>query len=202
MANSKTVDAIVVMFGEAYRQTVSKVTIRAYEIGLEDVSDEQALRAAKMALKKCKFMPSPSELLEFVGGGTDEDIATTAWLEVVDAMPLGSYKSIDFRDKVINATIRSLGGWPAMFDKCADAQSESYYRHAFLKTYQSLVSTGINGDAARPLTGLAELTVINGEVTQMKALPVGQLRNQSLITSRTNAVPRQSIEHSAVFAKP
>jgi hypothetical protein len=181
MANSKTVDAIVVMFGEAYRQTVSKVTIKAYEIGLEDVTDQDALRAAKLALKRCKFMPSPSELLEFANGGTDEELSLEAWADVVEAMPLGSYKTVDFRDKVINAAIRSLGGWPSMFDKCGTSQDYSYYRHAFLKTYKSLLSSGVSDESGRPLSGIAHVTARNGEIVPMIPCVVGSDRSRQLI---------------------
>ena len=204
---SRAIQDIVILLGETYRQSVTKFTIEAYAVGLEGLSDEQVLVAGKRAIQTCKFMPTPAELRDLAGSGNLAR-SIVAWSDVQRAMPLGSYKHIDFADPIINAVLRLLGGWPAMFDRTGTPEGEKWYRHEFTKAYESLANAGVDGEACRPLVGLAEVQVRNGET--VKAQPVlipcdDVRRRQSLsvvrgaITARANA---SSTAPRVEFSKP
>lgn len=55
---------MVTVLAEAFRQSISPITIAAYEAALSDIPRPRLQAAAKLALRECKFMPSVSELRE------------------------------------------------------------------------------------------------------------------------------------------
>jgi hypothetical protein len=181
-----------------FDKEASDAMISAYWMALSDCNIHDIEQSVQQAMRKCDFMPKPAEIRKFIGGGTDEDVAIAAWLDVVQAMPLGAYKSICFRDPIINATIRSLGGWPALFDKCGSSQDESFYRHAFLKTYASLANSRLSGESTMSLSGIAEITVVDKQVVPVKPLFIGAVRKPVSIDKQE---PKQS-SHRLEFAKP
>lgn len=61
----KITAACVGVLGEAYRQKVSDVTIRAYEIGLDGMTAESINQATARAIRECRWMPVPAELRTF-----------------------------------------------------------------------------------------------------------------------------------------
>lgn len=169
MAKNNRLPQLVGVLAEAFRQTISEATIMAYEIGLKDLPPQQVETAVTNAIRSCKFMPTVKELRELATGMKDIDRPVLAW-EAVISIPLNPYKHVDFDDPLINATIRNLGGWPSFIDRFSDAESEKWVRKDFIDTYQKLLSSGVNGDACRPLAGLAEVTCINGQV--VPAIPL------------------------------
>lgn len=147
---------MVTVFGEAWCRRISEVTIRAYEMALEDLSEDEIQDVGKLALKRFKQMPSPAEVLELLNGSAEQH-AIAAWALVLKAQNHGAYKHVDFGDKLINASIRALGGWVQMFDLCNTPQNESYYRHRFIQVYVSLsAAKQLSEEAVRPLAGLNE----------------------------------------------
>ena len=177
---NQTVERLVIALGEAFRQKVSEPTINAYRIGLAGLTEKQLQQAGMMALQSSKFMPSPAELRELVNG-TSEDLAILAWGLVEQAMPIGGYRPVDFGDRFINATIRNLGGWEMLFAQCADAESESFYRARFLKTYKAMRAANVDGEACKPLGGLSEYTAVGGRIAirQPEWIDCGKLNSQS-----------------------
>jgi hypothetical protein len=148
---------------EAFNRTPSQATFMAYEIGLEDLPISAIELAVRRALRECRFMPSPAELRELSGEMSAEDRATVAWDCVLSNVHLGPYKHVSFADdRIINATIRNLGGWPMFVSRFTDAESEKWLRLEFCKTYRSLHRANVNGDICRPLPGLAGGTFSDG----------------------------------------
>lgn len=185
---------LIGVLAEAFRQTISEATLMAYEIGLKDIPLAQVELAVVKAIRTCRFMPTVKDLRELATGTRDSDRPVLAW-DAVLAVPLNPYKHIDFDDPLINATIRNLGGWPSFTDRFNDSESEKWVRKEFLETYQKLLSSGVNGDACRPLPGLSEVTGINGKVvpcvpmriaTGLPALPEGSVRPQLKTAERLN----------------
>jgi len=66
MDNERYMRTMTVL-ARAFRTEVDEFLLEAYSIGLEGLTDEEMEYAAKKAIGTCKFMPSPVELLEFVG---------------------------------------------------------------------------------------------------------------------------------------
>tara|TARA_R110000803_G_scaffold210718_2_gene283413 strand:- start:31552 stop:32184 length:633 start_codon:yes stop_codon:yes gene_type:complete len=132
----------------------SDALVRAYEIGLEGLTGEQVAAAAKRSLSSCKWMPKPVELRELAGEVAAGDRALMAYIAVEKAVTRhGGYKSVSFDDVLINAVIRSLGGWQAICSK-PTTEFDSFFRPQFLKAYESLTKfAGIQADICRPLIG-------------------------------------------------
>lgn len=144
------------VLGESFGRKITKVTIDAYVIGLEGMSVAMVQQATARALRSCKFFPSAFELRQLAGESSVSERALVAWTVVFGAMgSTGGYLSVDFDDPVINATIRSMGGWPKLNDT---QQAEMPFRQKdFERIYASLANVGITSDMARPLPGLIEV---------------------------------------------
>ena len=141
---------------ETMGQEATEARLNGYWLGLGDLELSQVEAAVAVAIRTNKRLASPAEIRELATVGNIEARSISAWGDVQRAFPIGHYKHVDFEDQIINAVIRSLGGWPAIFERCNNAENEKWYRIEFLKTYRAYVTSGVNGDACRPLEGLSE----------------------------------------------
>lgn len=157
---------------ESYGQEVTQPRLMGYWLALRPLELQDVERAIAHALRSCSgnFPPPPAKIYELATGGSAGDQAILAWQDVLRAMPIGSYRSVDFSDKCINAAIRSMGGWPALLGRCSDAEGEKWCRLDFLKAYAVFAGRGGVGDAGAPLSGLAEVEVHQGKLS--KPVPV------------------------------
>ena len=159
------------ILGEVFNKSITPITIRAYEIGLEGISDADLERIVKTALNTCKFMPPPAVLRELAGEAvlTSESRAVRAW----EAFALahrkhGFYASVDFDDKLINATVRNLGGWERV-DERLDEEGEVWVRKEFERIYSTFCATGISADRGGALVGHHDrMNASNGFADQVK----------------------------------
>lgn len=140
---------------ETFGREASTATTYGYWLGLSDLTLPAVKDAATRAIRSCKFMPTPAELRELAGVASASDRALLAWAAVEKAAPLGSYKSVDFDDPLINAAIRSMGGWPAILDN-TQHNFDTFVRKDFVAAYQGFMRAGADGDVCRPLPGLCE----------------------------------------------
>lgn len=171
-----TVARAVVALAEAFGRKASETTVETYRIGLRGLSDAEIEAATAAALQECEFMPPPAVLRRLAGSGKAStlDLAISAWGDVERAFPVGAYKWVDFDDPIINAVIRHLGGWVAMFDQCGTSEKEKWYRHEFVKVYQSFAANGISEEACRPLQGINQgerVRLVNGKVMIQEPTP-------------------------------
>ena len=171
---------------ETFGIEATKPRLNGYWFGLSDLTIAEVQTAVEQAMRTCERLPVPGQLRQLSSGGSGEALALEAWLHVQKAMPLGSYKHIDFADGTINAVIRHLGGWPAMFDQCATTDQEKWYRHEFLKTYAKLCHRQLSAQATRPLEGLSQQQLVNG-----------QLSDPVPVRHGCEAVPTKAIEQTA-----
>jgi hypothetical protein len=145
--------SLVTWLAEAFSRSVTQATFRAYELGLDGIPLERIEAAVRFALQTCKFMPSPAELRELAGEMRLSERAIHAWTAFERAVvSQTSYRTVDFDDPVINATVRSLGGWQF----CCQMDSrefDTFLREKFLKTYAALSSSGITAEQSAPLIG-------------------------------------------------
>ena len=139
--------------GAAFNRPITPAVLTAYEMGLDGLAIEEIEAAAKRALGMCKFMPTPAELRELAGGLKPEDQAVLAWETAVGAVQRhGWYRSVQFEDAAITATIRSLGGWQRFCERCG-GEEEKWLRQDFLRTYAAYCKVGVSPEAALPLAG-------------------------------------------------
>lgn len=170
MANSRLA-ILVSTLAEAFRQTSSDAMMLAYDIGLRDLPLADIERAVMTAIRDSKFMPTVSELRRLAGVKTAESRAILAWNIVLDTVPIGSYKHVDFEDKAINAAIRSMGGWPALLDRSGD-DFYVWARKAFIEAYETF-SRHRDASDERPLAGLSEAMVRGGRIVPPEPIKIG-----------------------------
>ena len=150
----------------AFGQECTEASLNGYWIGLSDLEIRDVQKSVAVAIRTTKFVAKPFELREMTGTVVSEESRSQmAWLDVQRALKVGAYKSIDFDDKLCNAAIRSLGGWPNFVARFVSAKEEEFARHAFLKSYRNLAASSVSGDACKPLPGLSQVTIIAGCVS-------------------------------------
>jgi hypothetical protein len=147
---------IISGLGALFKTEVSPFLLRAYAAGLKGLTLDEIEAAAMRAVERCKFMPRPAELLELAGQATGSDRAAIAWVAVGKAVRSRGYRrSVDFDDPVVNAAIRSIGGWETLCRTPA-AEFDTFRRSDFVKAYQSFERAGAGGEAIAYLTGADE----------------------------------------------
>lgn len=153
MTRREEVAKLVAILAEAFGRSPSPTTFAAYELGLSGI-DVSALKAGvERALRQSKFMPTPAELRELSGELRTEDRAVVAWMTFEEAVTgIGGYKTVSFADPVINATVRSIGGWQHVCTMSVK-EFDTYLRKKFIDAYESLSRCGVGEEAAAPLVG-------------------------------------------------
>lgn len=143
--------------------------IRGYWLALSDLKLKDVQEAVVKAMRTStsnKKLPFPADLRVLAGAEVSPDQkGLFAWNDVLKALPLGPYKHVDFEDRVINACIRSMGGWPNFLSRFGSSDEEKWVRIEFLKSYKGFVEAGCNGDICRHLAGLGQKEVVNGELS-------------------------------------
>jgi hypothetical protein len=154
-ANNRSggIAAAVALLAEAFGRQATDVTFRAYIAGLEGLSVEQIEIGVNRALRTCKFMPTPAELREMSGELKGGDRAVKAWIVFEKAVTrIGSYKTVSFDDVVINAVVRSLGGWVHCCTM-PTKEFDTFLRKKFTDAYEALYRAGVGEEEAAPLQG-------------------------------------------------
>jgi hypothetical protein len=149
---------------QAHQVEPTEAMVQVYSLAMIDFEPEQMQTAVLRAIRELPRMPRPAELRELAGVNVAEDTrAVEAWSDVQRAVAIGPYKWIDFGDQRINATIRSMGGWPNFLESFNDSESEKWARHNFLKAYTA-VGDRLSPESCRPLIGLGEKTCVAGKM--------------------------------------
>lgn len=149
---------MIATLAEAFRYKASKTTFHAFESFTADLSIEAIQRGCEAAVMNLKFFPSVVEFRQFCGcsaGMTPEDRANRAWQIVRSAISReGAYRTVQFSDPIITATIRGLGGWVTICDTESGKDLDTWLRQTFCQFYQSNLATGVEAQEAAPLPGL------------------------------------------------
>jgi len=129
---------------EIYDKQLSEKGMSFYIAVLEQYDFEDVKRALARYMYNAggngSFFPKPADIVSLIEGDPD-DRAEQAWTEVLQALErVGTWKSIKFRDPIINAVIYELGGWIYFGEKTM--QELEYLHHQFVKLYRHYVRTG------------------------------------------------------------
>jgi hypothetical protein len=109
--NQRKVLAITAL-AELFRRELTEPALDMYIMALDDVPASAIEQAAVRCRKSSRFMPTPAELRELAGVASPEDRALQAFAALeIGSWRFGCYKSPDFDDPLINATVPMLGGW-------------------------------------------------------------------------------------------
>ena len=165
------VDQVAVL-GEMFSRNLSPAAVLSYVDGLIDLEPDRLTVAFREARRTCEFMPTVAALRALSGVDTAADQALKAWGEVEGAIFLGPYKSVDFADPSINATIRNLGGWPSFLGRFTDAEAEKWARKEFLGTYATYAKN-VGYEAGRPLPGLSQVEITGGIARPVRPVRIG-----------------------------
>ncbi len=142
----------------AFNREIDQATLQAYRWGTDGMTVEAIERACIQAIRESKFMPTPAELRELGGEISQKSIGLLAWESFTQAdRKHGSYTSVDFDDRTINAVIRNLGGWLEI----TLLEGEEYYkwlRHRFIDAYEKLSRLNLSGEIVGPLIGIHDIS--------------------------------------------
>lgn len=139
--------ALLIPLSSVYGVEMPEEQIVGYWVALKPyLSIDEFERAVGLAMANLKWFPKPVELIEMIKPSK----SLQAW-EIFSKVARGYVRnSIDFQDKTINATVRSLGGLKIASDKDPDT-FYTFYRKAFLEAYTKLERDGLNGMESGPL---------------------------------------------------
>lgn len=160
---------LITALARTFGRDADEATFRGYELGLSDVPIDRIQQAVVRAIREKKFMPTVAELRELAGELTPDVRAVKAWDAFQNAVVAhGSYKSVDFDDPVINATVRNLGGWERVCGLPVD-EFDKWLRRDFERCYQAFCQAGITSEAGAPLLGHHDRNnLTNGFVEHVK----------------------------------
>lgn len=157
-----------------FNREPSDAMLAGYWIGMAGLPVEAVEHACQRALRSCRFMPVPAELREMAGEMKPEDRAVKAWEAYSDAVAtVGYYQSVDFDDKLINATVRNLGGWMELIVRMDDEDhTDKWVRKDFERVYTSLMRSGVSPEGSRYLLGCHERNNVAKGLGDRVELPV------------------------------
>lgn len=146
---------IMAVLGSNASCEVTDLDILVRWIGLRDYTFQQVEDAAMQILRHRKFtkLPTVADFIEYIDG----DVASLAEIQAITVCraiaEIGSHRSVHFSDKVTQAVIESLGGWPQV---CRNLKqdNESWFRKEFGALYAAFARRGIDSDT--PLLGIAD----------------------------------------------
>lgn len=161
MPSKQKIASVVGMLCEAFNRKPSAVVFMAYEVGLAGLSDEQVDAAANAVLTGgYEFMPPPGQLRALAltnGIGLDAQ-ADRAWSVLCRAIDqFGSGRSVNFRDALINATVRFLGGWEFICQRPVE-EFEKWTKKDFCAAYSRFMQSGPPAELRGYLIGTNERT--------------------------------------------
>lgn len=128
---------ILTALAEVFGRKLEKAGARLYVAALSDLSDEQASQAAAIATRRCKFFPSPCELIELArtGGTSYEAQALVAFQQLENALDANNPRLMT---SLVAAIARQLGDFEELRVMPLD-EFRTWKRKAFLSAYVSLV---------------------------------------------------------------
>ena len=142
---------------------IAHETLEAWFLILGDLSPEQLQRGIVETLRTHEFggMPAVGLIRKNASVGMQaigiDDRAVVAWSSVKSAVAThGAYATVDFDDPIINAVIRSLGGWVRICDTPSGEAFDTWLRKDFERCYETLCKTGVEARLAAPVAGIID----------------------------------------------
>ena len=168
---SIAINALAIM----YPNDVTPALLEAYWQSLRDLTDEQLERGISICMRTCRFRPLPVEIRDASGAEAVKpaDRAVLAFQALKTACSrVGAFRSPDFDDALINATVRNLGGWSRACDMPV-SEFDTWYRKDFIEVYQMFCRAGTNSEQDAPLIGESEASnLANGFLEEVPACRV------------------------------
>lgn len=120
------------------------INARIYFEALKDLTDDEFLEAVKgIVLGLPKLYPDDN-LIAMIRdriSGTVKDQAYLAWSELRGAIiSVGAYKTVSFRNCVINGVVDAMGGWEKVCEM--KVEEEPFRQKDFIGLYEAISNTG------------------------------------------------------------
>lgn len=149
-------DNLMLALGATFRVEVTAPLRVGYWMGLRDLPLAAVQEAVAKAMASSRFMPTPRDLRDLAGVMSADQRAILAWNAVKRAIrEVGSYRSVDFDDGVVNAVVRTLGGWSRLCG--ADSEElDRFVAREFQRLYRELSALQPPQDLTRYLPGIFE----------------------------------------------
>lgn len=128
---------------------------RGYWIALREFSLNQVVKAFHACLATKRFMPKPSEIRELIEGSSKDKAAIAFECLIRAIKEVGRYHSINFRDRTINAVVKSMGGWETVCDIPIKDLSKYQFKR-FCETYIAFANRGVGEDQGSHCVGFHE----------------------------------------------
>lgn len=147
---------LMLALGATFRVEVTAALRVGYWMGLRDLPLAAVQEAVAKAMATSRFMPTPRDLRDLAGVMGADQRAILAWNAVKRAIrEVGSYRSVDFDDPVVNAAVRSLGGWPRLCGTDSE-EMDRFIARDFQRLYRELSALQPHQDLTRYLPGVFE----------------------------------------------
>lgn len=147
---------LIQALASTFRHEPTEAMFEGYRMGLDDLEITAIKRAAWKAMRSCRFMPTVVELRELAGVVSPQHRAVLAWEAFRKAVTtVGIYRSPDFDDAAINATVRNLGGWERFLDRM-ETEGDKWCRIDFERVYQVVADTSPESERGAPLLGICD----------------------------------------------
>lgn len=156
--------------------------VAAWYLMLQELTAEQLERGIVVTLRTHQYagFPPIGTIWENSIGAAGrvvnlETRAMVAWDRVLTAIRVqGGYRTVEFDDPIIHATVRSLGGWVQLTDATSEDLSR-FIQPKFVKMYSALAQYGITEAEAAPLFGLIDTanTKAGYELGEVVAIATG-----------------------------
>lgn len=147
---------LMISLASVLQATIDAPIIRGYWLALQGISQCDLQKA--FALAMCPTDPSygrlppVGKLRELSGGQNPDQQAALAWDLVLQTIKRhGTYASVDFEDRLINAAVRSIGGWRGLGSTAEDQLD--WRRREFLAAYRLSMQTPPPEELTRFLRG-------------------------------------------------
>jgi len=157
-ADKKQFLTLMMGVAENFTAQLSKPGIAMRFEALREFPIEQVRDACTAIVTTRKFskMPTIAEFMEYLGGGSVDDIAAIEAAKVLRAIKsIGGYRSVAFDNATTQAVIEyGFGGWAKV---CAEmeADKEHWFLKDFAKTYGAYSRQGVK--LVGPLAGRTEI---------------------------------------------
>ncbi len=140
----RTLDVLCAYYSDrdGHPRTLNAVQVTVYADALAKFSPERLESAARDWMKRSKFFPAVSELLELLDPPIDHTVAAQlAWAAVERAVrQVGAYQSIEFEQACIAETVRQVfGSWSHACSYEFDSPGWAQRRQAFMAIFPFVV---------------------------------------------------------------
>ncbi len=186
------------------------VQLSAAGIGLKfealrqySIEDVTSAALSLMANKKYTTLPSVSDFIEYLGGGSIDDRAEIEASKVWKAISqVGGYSAICFDDATTQAVILHVfGGWPKLCEETLVDQ-QKWFMKDFVKFYGSLSRQNLRVTGALPGRGglMGDKTKLIGDPEKaLLIMNTAQVENRFQISAMPENV-RQLLESKAAVS--